>query len=87
MNEEEALIIATQFIKLHQIEHQGVERVFFVPLSAYDYVPPGLHACWAVHFKLPPVQEEEFDLLLPTERRIIVRVDVETKEASFTWQL
>jgi hypothetical protein len=87
MTEQEAITIAKQYLNVHQMQYEEVERAFLVPVSAYDYVPPGLKDHWVVHFKPPQIQEDEFDLLLSGNRVIIVSVDVETKEASLTPQL
>jgi hypothetical protein len=81
MTEQEAIGIAIQFTKAHQIEHQGVERAFFVPVSSYDSVSPGMKDEWVVHFRPLPVEEDEFKLL-SSDGTIIVAVDEQTRQPS-----
>jgi hypothetical protein len=87
MTDQEAVAIATKYINMRQIAHKGVDKAFFVPISAFENPPPELNDRWVIHFKLPPVQEDEFDLLLSGERVIIVRVDVKKKDPSIFSQL
>jgi hypothetical protein len=82
MTEQEAIDIACRFADERRIKHQGVERAFFVPVSSYDYVPPGMKDEWVVHFRPLPVGEEEFDKLLSSDCTIIVAVDAESKQPS-----
>jgi hypothetical protein len=87
MTEQEAIEIATKYINMNQVRHEGVDKAFFVPVSAFENAPPELDDSWTIHFKLPPVQEDESELLLSGERIIIVVVDVKTKKPSFVSQL
>jgi len=83
MNEQEAVIIATDYVKKEHISIERIERVFFVPLDAFDYKPPGLTDSWVVHFRTPPPKEGQFDRLLSGDPEItIVSVNVETRKAS-----
>ena len=82
MTEQEAVAIATRFTDEHQIKHQGVERAFFVPVSSYDSVPPGMKDEWVVHFRPLPVEDDEFDKLLSSDYTIIVVVDEQTGQPS-----
>ncbi len=88
MNEQDAVAIATEFVRKQQIQVLGVERAFFVPVSAFDYKPLGLKDRWVVHFRTPPPEEDQFDRLLSDDPNIvIVSVEVEMRSASFVSSL
>jgi hypothetical protein len=83
MHQDEAVAIATEYVKTQQIPTLGIERVFFVPLAAFDYQPPGLTDSWVIHFRLPPPNEDQIDLTLSSDPNIlIVRVNTETHAPS-----
>ena len=83
MTEQEALAITNEFVAHKGIRVLGVERAFFVPVTAFETRPPWLRDSWVVHFRLPEPDESQFDRMLRSDPTLlIVTVNTETKEAS-----
>jgi hypothetical protein len=84
MKKEEAIAIAMAFVEENRIPFQGIETVFFVPVSAFDYQPPGLTDSWCVHFRIPLSEDRFNEWLLSSEPGLmIVSINAITGVASF----
>ena len=79
MTPQEAIEIATRYVRERAIDTDGVKGAFFVLRSRIDPIP-GEKDVWVVHFKYPDDPAKDCD----PEAPLIISIDPETRVAKVT---